>query len=80
VTADSNIAAAMIVVAQYAIFKTMGSPNCHFPRHAIDAQFHERHARTVEGKRRATAKRWRNRELVLRNVPARWQLPTGERD
>src|SRR6266568_4800471 len=32
-----------------------------------------------EGKRRATAKRLRNRELVLRSVPAGLQLPTGER-
>src|SRR5438093_1412903 len=32
-----------------------------------------------EGKRRATAKRLRNRELVSRRVPAGWQLPTGKR-
>src|SRR2546422_11360133 len=70
----------MIVVAQYAIFKTMGPPTCHFARHAIDGQFHERHTRTVEGKRRATTKRLRNRELVLGRVLACWQLPTGERD
>src|SRR2546426_1495651 len=33
----------------------------------------------AQGKRRATTKRLRNRELVLRSVPACWQLPTGER-
>src|SRR2546425_9104056 len=70
----------MIVVAQYAIFKTMGPPTCHFARHAIDGQVHGRHMRTGEGKRRATTKRLRNRELVLRSVPACWQLPTGESD
>src|SRR5690348_1923179 len=70
----------MIVVAQYAIFRTMGPPPCHFARQAIDGQFHERHTRTVEGKHRATTKRLRNRELVLGRVLACWQLPTGERD
>ena len=39
----------------------------------------ESHARG-ESKRRATTKRVRDRELVLRSVTAGWQLPTGERD